>query len=76
MAFHGEFSPVLAKHSKSFNLIDTLSVRNFEPMQDATFKFRNDNVHYHSRSRLIGDCKCNQDTVSIKLAWSIIMRMS
>ena len=33
------FSPVLAKHSKSFNLIDTLSVgvdriqRNFEPLQ-------------------------------------------
>jgi hypothetical protein len=33
------FTPVLAKHSKSFNLIDTLAVgvdriqRNFEPMQ-------------------------------------------
>jgi hypothetical protein len=33
------FTPVLAKHSKSFNLIDTLSVgmdrnqRNFEPLQ-------------------------------------------
>jgi hypothetical protein len=33
------FTPVLAKHTKSFNLIDTLSVgvdriqRNFEPMQ-------------------------------------------
>jgi hypothetical protein len=33
------FTPVLAKHSKSFNLIDTLSVgvdriqRNFEPMR-------------------------------------------
>jgi hypothetical protein len=39
MAFHGDFSPVLAKHSRSFNLIDTLSVgvdriqRNFEPLQ-------------------------------------------
>jgi len=39
MAFSGEFTPVLAKHSKSFNLIDTLAVgvdriqRNFEPMQ-------------------------------------------
>jgi hypothetical protein len=39
MAFSGDFTPVLAKHSKSFNLIDTLSVgvdriqRNFEPMQ-------------------------------------------
>lgn len=33
----GDFTPVLAKHTKSFNLIDTLSVgvdriqRNFEP---------------------------------------------
>ena len=39
MAFSGEFTPVLAKHSKSFSLVDTLSVgvdriqRNFEPMQ-------------------------------------------
>ena len=39
MAFAGDFTPVLAKHSKSFNLVDTLSVgvdriqRNFEPMQ-------------------------------------------
>jgi hypothetical protein len=35
----GVFTPVLAKHSKSFNLVDTLSVgvdriqRNFEPLQ-------------------------------------------
>ena len=35
----GDFTPVLAKHTKSFNLIDTLSVgvdriqRNFEPLQ-------------------------------------------
>lgn len=35
----GAFTPVLAKHTKSFNLIDTLAVgveriqRNFEPMQ-------------------------------------------
>jgi len=39
MAFSGEFQPVLAKYTKSFNLIDTLSVgvdriqRNFEPMR-------------------------------------------
>jgi len=39
MAFSGDFTPVLAKHSKSFNLIDTLAVgvdriqRNFEPME-------------------------------------------
>jgi hypothetical protein len=39
MAFSGDFTPVLAKHSKSFLLIDCVSVgvdrmqRNFEPMR-------------------------------------------
>jgi Domain of unknown function (DUF932) len=39
MLFSGDFTPVLAKHTKSFNLIDTLSVgvdriqRNFAPMR-------------------------------------------
>lgn len=39
MAFHGDFTPVLAKHSRSFSLIDSLSVgvdrmqRNFDPMR-------------------------------------------
>jgi hypothetical protein len=39
MAFSGDFTPVLAKHSKSFSLIDCISVgvdrmqRNFGPMQ-------------------------------------------
>src|SRR5260370_12093591 len=39
MAFHGDFTPVLAKHSKNFSLVDALSIgvdrmqRNFEPMQ-------------------------------------------
>jgi Domain of unknown function (DUF932) len=39
MAFAGDFTPVLAKHSKSFSLIDCVSVgvdrmqRNFEPMR-------------------------------------------
>lgn len=39
MAFHGDFTPVLAKHSKHFSLIDALSIgvdrmqRNFEPMR-------------------------------------------
>ena len=38
MAFHGDFSPVLAKHSKHFNLLSALSVgvdqmqRSFDPM--------------------------------------------
>src|SRR5215813_2029473 len=39
MAFHGDFTPVLAKHTKKFSLVDALSVgvdrmqRNFEPMR-------------------------------------------
>jgi hypothetical protein len=42
----GAFTPVLAKHTKSFNLIDTLSVgvdriqRNFEPMQRQVEQWR------------------------------------
>jgi hypothetical protein len=39
MPFHGDFTPVLAKHSKHFSLVDVLSIgidriqRNFEPMK-------------------------------------------
>jgi Domain of unknown function (DUF932) len=39
MAFHGDFTPVLAKHSKHFNLMDAIDIglgrmqRNFSPMQ-------------------------------------------
>ena len=39
MAFSGDFTPVLAKHSKTFSLIDCIAVgvdrmqRNFEPMR-------------------------------------------
>jgi len=39
MAFSGDFTPVLAKHSKHFNLVDALAVgvdrmqRNFDPMR-------------------------------------------
>ncbi len=46
MAFNGDFTPVLAKHTKSFNLVDTLSVgvdhiqRNFEPMQHQVESWR------------------------------------
>jgi hypothetical protein len=38
LAFNGDFTPVLAKHSKNFQIVDALSVgvdrmqRNFEPM--------------------------------------------
>src|ERR1700751_5128815 len=39
MAFQGDFSPVLAKHTKNFSLIDSISLgvdrmqRNFDPMR-------------------------------------------
>src|SRR5438093_1747504 len=39
MAFHGDFTPVLAKHTKRFSLVDAVTVgvdrmqRSFEPMQ-------------------------------------------
>ncbi len=39
LAFHGDFTPVLAKHTKHLSLVDILSVgvdrmlRNFEPMK-------------------------------------------
>lgn len=39
MAFNGDFTPVLAKHSKAFSLVDSISIgvdrmqRNFEPMR-------------------------------------------
>src|SRR5437879_11179683 len=38
MSFHGDFTPVLAKHSKNFSLVDAGSIgedrmqRNFEPL--------------------------------------------
>ena len=46
MAFSGEFTPVLAKPTKSFNLIDTLAVgvdriqRSFEPMRRQVEEWR------------------------------------
>jgi hypothetical protein len=58
MAFSGEFTPVLAKHSKSFNLVDTLAVgvdriqRNFEPMQRQVESWRRTQVS-DDRARLI-----------------------
>ena len=46
MAFSGDFQPVLAKHSKSFSLVDAISVgvdrmqRNFEPMRQQVEAWR------------------------------------
>ena len=54
----GVFTPVLAKHSKSFNLIDTLAVgvdriqRNFEPMQRQVERWRSSQIS-DDRAKLI-----------------------
>jgi hypothetical protein len=46
MAFHGDYTPVLAKHSKSFSLVDSISIgvdrmqRSFEPMQQQIAAWR------------------------------------
>lgn len=58
MALSGVFTPVLAKHSKSFNLIDTLAVgvdriqRNFEPMQRQVERWRGEQIS-DERAKLI-----------------------
>jgi hypothetical protein len=58
MAFSGDFTPVLAKHTKSFNLIDTLAVgveriqRNFEPMQRQVEEWRKTQIS-DDRAKLI-----------------------
>jgi hypothetical protein len=50
MAFQGDFEPVLAKHSKHFNLLDCLSIgvdqmqRNFAPMVQAVERWRETQV--------------------------------
>ena len=46
LAFRGDFTPLMAKHSKNFSLIDALAVavdrmqRNFEPMQQQVERWR------------------------------------
>ena len=46
LAFHGDYSPVLAKHSKNFSLQSVLSIgvdnmqRNFKPMVEAVDRWR------------------------------------
>jgi hypothetical protein len=56
--FSGDFTPLLAKHTKSFNLIDTLSVgvdrihRNFAPMQHQVETWRQTQIT-DTQARLI-----------------------
>jgi hypothetical protein len=58
MAFAGDFTPVLAKHSKAFSLIDCVSVgvdrmqRNFEPMQRQVEQWRQSQIS-DERAKLI-----------------------
>ncbi len=46
LAFHGDYTPVLAKHSKRFSLEDSLSIevdrmqRNFDPMRQQVERWR------------------------------------
>lgn len=58
MAFHGDFCPVLAKHTKNFNLPRTLSSgiddmqRNFEPMVKAVDQWR-DSIITDTDARMV-----------------------
>ena len=64
MSFSGDFTPVLAKHSKSFNLIDTLAVgvdriqRNFEPMQRQVEQWRSSQISVSWRHPEVFSRKC------------------
>jgi hypothetical protein len=59
MAFNGDFTPVLAKHSKNFNLTRALSIgvddmqRNFEPMVQAVDRWRGSQLSDVSAKLLI-----------------------
>jgi len=59
MAFHGDFEPLLAKHSKHFNLLQALAYgvdqmqRNFEPMVKAVEVWRNSQLSDVSAKLLI-----------------------
>jgi hypothetical protein len=46
LSFHGEFTPVLAKHSKNFSIVDSLAIgvdriqRNFDPLRQQVETWR------------------------------------
>src|ERR1700757_3539762 len=50
MTFHGAFTPVLAKHTKHFNLVDAVSIgvarmqRSFEPMERQVSVWRRNQI--------------------------------
>ena len=59
MAFHGDFTPVLAKHTKHLSLVDTLSVgvdrmqRNFEPMKKQVEAWKATRIHDETAKLII-----------------------
>jgi len=65
MAFKGDFTPVLAKHSKSLNLIDLISVgvdkiqRNFEPLKTQIRDWRDCRLDDKSAKEIIYDAFLN-----------------
>src|SRR5437899_2217248 len=69
MAFAGDFTPVLAKHTKSFNLIDTLAVgvdriqRSFEPMRRQVDDWRHAQIGPRSHPT------CQQHWIASESAW-------
>jgi hypothetical protein len=50
LAFQGDFTPVLAKHSKNFSILDSLAIgvdriqRNFEPLSQQVMRWREDQI--------------------------------
>src|SRR5215831_5602027 len=50
LAFQGDFTPVLAKHSKNFSILDSLAIgvdriqRNFEPLSDQVMRWRQNQI--------------------------------
>jgi Domain of unknown function (DUF932) len=61
MAFKGDFTPLLAKHSKSLNLIDLISVgvdkiqRNFEPLKQQINDWREHRLDDRNAKEIIYD---------------------
>lgn len=67
MAFHGDFTPVLAKHTKNFQLADAIDVglgrmqRNFEPMQKQVEGWRGKQLTDGQAKNVIYDAFIDED---------------
>lgn len=77
MAFKGDFSPVLSKHSKNFNLIDALSVgvdriqRSFEPLQLTVSQWREHEISEVQAKGIIYDVFVGGGIAPLKLLPSV-----